>query len=187
MGGQITGILKELGDEMAKGLAAATAEEEASIKSFEELTAAKAKEVEALTASIESKTVRVGELGVAIVQMKNDLTDTEQAIIADQEFAANLKKGCATKEAEWAEIQKTRAEELVALAETIKVLNDDDALELFKRTLPSAASSLVQLEQHAASQRKRALMLLRKVQSSDPHRGQLDFIAMALHGKKIGF
>ena len=31
---------------------------------------------------------------------------------------------------------KTRADELAALAMTIKVLNDDDALELFKTTLP---------------------------------------------------
>ena len=33
-----------------------------------------------------------------------------------------------------------RAMELAALADTIKVLNDDDALDFFKKTLPSAAS-----------------------------------------------
>merc|ERR1719203_560444 len=126
---------------MSKSLAEATSEEQAAIKSYEEMMAAKTKEVNALTASIESKTTRVGELGVAIVQMKNDLSETEKAIIADQEFRANLEKGCSTKEAEWAEVVKTRAEELVALAETIKVLNDDNALELFKKTLPSAAAS----------------------------------------------
>merc|ERR1712232_1300765 len=104
-----------MGDSMKKNLAEATSEEEAAIKSYEEMMAAKTKEVNALTASIETKTERVGELGVSIVQMKNDLTDTEEAIIADKEFAANLEKGCATKEAEWAEIQKTRSEELVAL------------------------------------------------------------------------
>ena len=110
---RITGILKEPGDEMSKGLAAATSDEEESMKSHGALIAAKTKEVNALTAAIESKTTRVGELGVAIVQMKNDLTDTEQAVLADQEFAANLEKGCSTKEAEWSEIVKIRAEELV--------------------------------------------------------------------------
>jgi len=186
--GQISGILKELGDEMSKGLAAATSDEEAAIKSHGELMAAKTKEVNALTASIEAKTTRVGELGVAIVQMKNDLTDTEQAILADQEFAANLEKGCSTKEAEWAEIVKIRAEELVALAETIKVLNDDDAMELFKKTLPSAASSLLELSQGVASRRTRALVVLRKaLKSGRPDHSQIDLIAMALHGKKIGF
>merc|ERR1719482_1568908 len=45
--GQITGILKQLGDEMAAGLADATKTEEAAIKSFDELTAAKEKEIAA--------------------------------------------------------------------------------------------------------------------------------------------
>ena len=34
---------------------------------------------------------------------------------------------------EWAEIWQLRSEELVVLADTIKMLNDDDALELFKK------------------------------------------------------
>merc|ERR1719166_948088 len=39
--GQILGILKQMGDEMAKGLADATEAEEAAIKSYEELMKAK--------------------------------------------------------------------------------------------------------------------------------------------------
>merc|ERR1712039_609733 len=116
------------------------------------------------------------------VQMKNDLTDTEQAIIADQEFAANLEKGCATKEAEWAEIQKTRSEELVALAETIKVLNDDDALDLFKKTLPSA-SSFMQLQVSVAQQRRQALATIRA--SLRKGRPELNFLVLALEGRKV--
>merc|ERR1719305_1112705 len=108
--------------------------------------AAKSKEVGALTKAIEQKSVRVGELGVEIVTMKNDLTDSEQALIEDTKFLADLDKNCALKTKDWEERSKTRAEELVAIAETIKVLNDDDALELFKKTLPNASSaaSLVQ-------------------------------------------
>merc|ERR1719277_2187889 len=116
---------------MAKSLADATSEEEASIKSYEEMTAAKTREVEALGASIESKTKSIGELGVSIVQMREDLSDTQEALLADQEFLKELEGSCSTKTAEWEERSKTRAEELVALADTIKVLNDDDALDLF--------------------------------------------------------
>merc|ERR1719321_1958170 len=87
------------------------------------------------------------------------------------------------KQAEWAVIVKTRNEELLALADTIKVLNDDDALELFKKTLPSASASLVQLKVTSSSLRARALTAIRKV----PRTVQLDFIAMAIQGKKIGF
>merc|ERR1719217_1790582 len=53
--GQITGILKQMTDTMEKELATATAEEEASIKDFDAMIAAKTKEIEMLTKSIESK------------------------------------------------------------------------------------------------------------------------------------
>jgi len=70
--GEITGILKEMKDTMSKSLAESEAQEADSVKSYEELMSAKNKEIAALTKSIESKTVRVGELAVEIVQMKND-------------------------------------------------------------------------------------------------------------------
>merc|ERR1719390_186731 len=117
--------------------------------------------------------------------MKEDLDDTQQALMEDQQFLADLSKNCATKEKEWAEICKMRALELVALADTIKILNDDDALELFKKTLPS---SFVQIQVTADSLRARALSILQKAQqNSQVGRPQLDFIALTLRGKKIGF
>merc|ERR1719188_59650 len=122
---------------MAANLAAATADEDAAIKAFDELMAAKTKEANALQAAIESKIKKIGDLGVAIVNMKNDLSETEAALLEDKKFLADLEKSCATKTAEWEERSKTRSEELLALADTIKILNDDDALELFKKTLPT--------------------------------------------------
>merc|ERR1719223_1942606 len=153
---------------MSEDLAKATADEDERIKSHEELAAAKSKEVAALTASIEEKTVRTGELAVSIVNMKNDLSDTQQALLEDRKFLADLEKNCDTKSAEWDEVVKTRAEELVALSETIKLLQDDDALELFKKALPSSAASFVQLKENGASVRSRALTLIRGAQ----HAGQ---------------
>jgi len=185
--GQIVGILKQMEDEMKKGAAEAAAAEESAIKTYDGLMAAKKKEVLALTKQIETKLERVGTLGVEIAQMKNDLGDTEEALIADQEFLANLDKNCETKKKEWAVVVKTRAEELVALADTIKVLNDDDALDLFKKTLPSAAS-LMQVQTTAKNSRKEALLLLQKVMKSGAQTNpELGLIALALKGKKIGF
>merc|ERR1719331_1310420 len=51
--GQIVGILKQMTDTMEKDLADATAEEEAAIKAFKGLAAAKTKEINALTSEIE--------------------------------------------------------------------------------------------------------------------------------------
>merc|ERR1719367_2759151 len=131
---------------MSATLSEATTTEKDAIATFEGLMKAKTKEVAALTATIEAKTKQIGDLGVAIVQMKEVLDDTGASLAEDKKFLAELEKSCATKTAEWEERSKTRAEELVALADTIKVLNDDDALELFKKTLPSSSASLLQLK-----------------------------------------
>jgi len=185
--GQILGILKQMADEMKKGAAEAAAAEEAAIKTYDALIAAKKKEVAALTKQIETKLERVGALGVEIAQMKNDLGDTEEALIADKEFMANLGKNCETKKKEWEVIVKTRAEELAALADTIKVLNDDDALELFKKTLPSAAS-LMQVQLSLKDSRRAALSLLKRVlKSSGEKNPKLEMLMLALKGRKIGF
>merc|ERR1719172_391780 len=113
-----------------------------------------------MTESIEKKTVRIGDLQVEIANMKNDLTETEAALIADKKFLADMDKNCAQKAAEYEERQKTRSEEIVAIHETIKILNDDDALELFKKTLPTP--SLLQVDRRADEVRRRALELVRR-------------------------
>jgi len=187
--GQIVGILKQMGDEMAKALEEAGTAEAEAINSYDALMAAKQKEVETLNAQIEEKLTRKGELGVELAGGLNELEDTEVSLAEDEKFLAELGTGCATKEKEWAEVSKTRQEELVALAETIKILNDDDALELFKKTLPSAAS-LLQITESVQSLRKRALMAVKEAVTNKLSLGaqpQLDLIALALKGKSQGF
>jgi len=183
--GEIIGILKQMGDTMAANLADATATEKTAIENYKGLMAAKNKEVEALTATIEAKTKQIGELGVAIVNMKEDLDDTSASLADDKKFLAELETSCATKTSEWEERSKTRAEELVALADTIKVLNDDDALELFKKTLPSASASLLQLQVGKSAQRNEALAVLRSAQkiANAGDKPGLEFLTLALSGK----
>jgi len=184
--GEISGILKDMGDSMSKHLAEITADEESAIKNHGALMEAKKKEVASLSQTVETKTQQIGELGVSIVQMKQDLSDTEAALAEDKKYLADLEKGCATKTSEWEERKKTRADELVALADTIKVLNDDDALDLFKSTLPSASASLMQLRTSASVQRTSALTLIRAARrvAVRQDRPGLDLLALTLVGKK---
>jgi chromosome segregation ATPase len=178
--GEITGILKTLKDEMEKDLSDATAEENTSIASFDGLVAAKNKEIQSLTKAIESKTMRVGELGVKIAQMENDLEDTQEGLAEDKKFYADLDHNCEVKKSEWAAYKEMEAKEMVALAETITMLNSDDALELFKKTLPSASSSFVQVQ----SGKAQALNVIKAAGKGDP---RLDLIAIAMKGGKMGF
>merc|ERR1719378_1456282 len=104
---------------------------------YETLMTSKKSEIDAAGKAIETKTARSGEVAVATVQAKADLESTTKAVAEDKDFKANLAKNCATKQKEWDARCKLRAEEITAISETIELLNSDDALELFKKTLPS--------------------------------------------------
>merc|ERR1712100_574641 len=124
---------------------------ESAIAAFEELKAAKTKEIDALTKSIEEKMTRIGEIAVKVAEMGNELEDTKEDLEESKKFLAELDVNCENKKKEWAAYQKMQGEELLALADTIKILNDDDALELFKKTLPGSASSFLQIQVTAES------------------------------------
>jgi len=81
--GEILGILKQMRDTFQTEDDKMIAEEETAKKIFAELMAAKTAEVQACTDAIEKKTVQVGQLGVDIVNMKNDLSDAEEALVED--------------------------------------------------------------------------------------------------------
>eukprot|EP00403_Amphidinium_massartii_P009949 CAMPEP_0178408086 /NCGR_PEP_ID=MMETSP0689_2-20121128/19759_1 /TAXON_ID=160604 /ORGANISM="Amphidinium massartii, Strain CS-259" /LENGTH=707 /DNA_ID=CAMNT_0020029173 /DNA_START=76 /DNA_END=2196 /DNA_ORIENTATION=+ len=185
--GEITGILKQMKDDMMGDLADITKQEEEAKAAFAELMAAKEKEIAAATKAIEDKTKRVGDLGVEIVNIGNDIDDTSEALAENQKFLADLGKNCDTKKAEWEEATKTRTEELLAISETIKILNDDDALELFKKTLPSP--SLIQTVSDTQAQRSKAAALLQSLslRAQKGSKPALDLITMALSGKKVSF
>mmetsp|Transcript_79086 Transcript_79086/g.177148 ORF Transcript_79086/g.177148 Transcript_79086/m.177148 type:complete len:738 (-) Transcript_79086:92-2305(-) len=180
--GQIVGILKQMKETMEKDLAEITGTEEAAIADFNALVAAKDKEIKANTKAIEEKLQREGEAGVEIVNLKEDLEDTKKSLAEDQQFLADLTKGCDTKAAEWEERSKTRAEELKAIAETITILNDDDALDLFKKTLPSPA--LLQTQVSGKEVKRAALRALQGHRGGD---ARLDLIALALKGHATSF
>jgi len=138
VGGQIVGILKSMSDEMQKSIADLKTQEEESAKGFTDLKAAKETEIEAASEAIESKTKRVGELAVSTVESADGIEDAEKEAADATKFLATLDEQCKTKEAEFAAVSKTRAEEITAISECISILNDDDALDVFKKAVPSA-------------------------------------------------
>merc|ERR1719221_337632 len=124
---QIIGVLKQMGAEMAGGLADATKQEADAQATYDEMMETKTKEENILTAQIEEEMMKLGEMKVLLAEDGNDLEETKATLQEDTTYLAELKKGCSTKSAEWEERCKLRQEELVALSETIKVLNNDEA------------------------------------------------------------
>merc|ERR1719156_330212 len=146
---------------MKKNLEDTKAEEARSVSGYNELKASKESEVELASEAIETKTARAGELAVSVVQTKDALDDAAAEKADTEKFVATLKENCATKEKEWAEVQKMRAMEVAAISDAIGILNDDDALDVFKKASAGAASfsevakvGLLQQSTHRASKAK---------------------------------
>jgi len=155
--GQIVGILKNMKDTMEGNLKDALGEEDQSVKSFADLKASKEQEIALATEAIASKTKRSGELAVSLASGQDDVEDTTEELANTQKFLNELGAQCASKQAEWDARQKVRQEEVTAIGEAIGILNDDDALDVFKKAIPSAlvqSNSVGFLQQRAGKAQK---------------------------------
>merc|ERR550514_2147794 len=187
--GEITGMLKAMLDEMQGDNKSTTNDEFAAAKAYEELKAAKTDEVNAATAAIEQKTKRSGELAVEIVQTEDDLEDTQAEIAETESFLGDLQSQCASKKSEWAERQKTRAEEVSAISEAIRILNDDDSLDLFKKTALVQQQDIrfLQKDSNLSVARRARHLVVSLMQTGRSNESQLAFLAAALKSKKVEF
>merc|ERR1719236_282264 len=165
--GEIVGILKAMKDEMDKDLGGAVSTEEEAAKAFDGMAAAKKAEIQAASEAIEAKTVRSGELAVETTTTADEIEDTTKEMSDTQAFIANLASMCETKKKEWAERSKMGSEEVAAISEAIKILNDDDALDLFKKTLslPQVSMGFLQKKSSAAATLK-ARRIMKALQKS---------------------
>merc|ERR1719197_1459602 len=156
------------------------------IAEFTAMLKAKLELIDTLTKAVEDKLMRLGELMVEIVNVKEDLDDTGKALVEDKKFLADMGDICAKKKKEWELRCKMRSEELLVLADTIKILNDDDSLELFKKTLPSA--SLLQVTVSNTAVRQQALAALHAFRGQGKNKDyRVSLIAMALRNGKVSF
>merc|ERR1719379_3113923 len=123
--------------------------------------------------AIETKMGRAGELAVSVVQSKDALEDETEEMADTQKFLAELESSCGTKEKEWAARSATRSQEIAAISEAIGILNDDDALDVFKKAMPSSfaqqAGSFLQKGDGKASRVKKAQAILEGLKNKSTH------------------
>jgi len=139
----IFGILEQMKATFGKNLAASQKEEIDAEISFQRLRGAKVAEMESAGKAVEEKTGELADTNNKVAQAKVDIEDTRAALSADQKFLMDLKKRCAEAEGEYNARQKTRREEAVAIGEAIQILAQDEARDLFSKTM-----SLVQIGSH---------------------------------------
>merc|ERR1719214_446876 len=82
---------------------------------------------------IETKTVELAKAKEINAHGKEYLADARAQLSADNEFLSNLNLKCDNADKEYADRTKVRNEELVAVGETIGILNSDDAKDQFNK------------------------------------------------------
>jgi len=183
---EIVGLLEQMKETMEKDLVDSAKTEEKAKSDFDAMSRAKEEQVTALTRMIEAKTARSGEVGVDLVNLMDDLDDTSETLTEDQKFLADMQKDCKTKKNEWATRSQMRTAELLAIADTIKILNDDDALDLFKKTMATSPASFIQLKLSSKELKREALGVLQAARGAHPS-ARLDLVSLALRAKKTSF
>merc|ERR1719253_1860968 len=103
--------------------------------SFQNLNSAKQQEIDAATTLKNQKSEELAKATQDDAQAKEDLEDTKSQMAADQEFLIQLKKDCKVADEEYKARMKVRGDEVVALGEALKILTEDDARDLFGRSM----------------------------------------------------
>merc|ERR1719171_2752790 len=145
--------------------------------SYEEMVAAKTKEIAAMKENLDNMQDEFFANQKALGDAKEDLELTREQRSKDVEFLRNLRLTCQDLDKQWELRSKMRAEELKAVSETIAIVTEDDARELMEKTV-----SLLQARAGAgADLRRKAAAALRRA-ASDPDFDADDLLA-AWHGR----
>lgn len=136
---EIVGVLKSLQDDMTGDLNSATSTEKASALGFGELKAAKESEISAASESIITKEKQNGKLAVSIATNKDALDDANKELADGQTYLKDLTDSCSRKAGERDARAKMRSDEIAAISQAISILTTDDALDTFKKAVPTAA------------------------------------------------
>jgi predicted nuclease with TOPRIM domain len=135
--GEILGILKQMKDDMAKSLEETENAEQVASAGFADLKAAKDQEIELASEAIEAKEKKTGELAVSIAQTTDAHEDTLDEQADNQKMLSTLVGTCDSKKLEFEARLKLRTDEIAAISEAVSILNDDDALDVFKKAVPA--------------------------------------------------
>jgi len=154
--GEIFGILQAMADNFSADQKAAQEEEARREAAYEQLKTAKQAEIAAAQASKDTKTGELADTNNKLANAKQDLEDTRNSLSADQTYLMDLKVKCQQTDSEWADRQKTRAQEIEAVSQAIAILSSDDAHDLFTRTFNKGAALLQLSLKSRLSAQKRA-------------------------------
>merc|ERR1719161_2461238 len=122
---------------MEKDLKEIQDEEKKAHEGFNDLKAAKTEEININKKSVIEKEKRIGAIALELSEGNHALEDAKEELANAEKFKANMKEQCAGMAKQKAMREKARADEILAISEAVKILNDDDALAVFSKAKPS--------------------------------------------------
>jgi len=183
-GGQIVGLLGAMKDEMVRDLTAGQKEEFKALVDFQNLRAAKLAEIEATQKQLELTETALADLLDRAAKAKADLEAMIAAKAADENFVAEMTENCQVVDQEYAARSKIRAEEVVALSETIEILTGDDARELFAK---SVGTSFIQTDMSVSAQERMTDKVMQKLMMLGKRSNNVALMSLAVRIKLDAF
>jgi DNA repair exonuclease SbcCD ATPase subunit len=157
---QILGILQQMQEDFESRLEGSQKSEQKAREDFESLRAAKEEEIAAGRKTVRQLDSDKAELSEKHAQQMKEFEDTTEQLALDKEFLANLKAKCSESAAEFDARVKDRLDEIAAVEDTIRILNSDEAFDVFDKAVNSGFLQTSALSQDEVSRRNRALVVM---------------------------
>jgi len=132
--GQILGILKQMQEEFEANLKTAQDDEQKAKEEFAALDLSKKAEISTGEETLAQLTADGAAFREKLANFKAEVVALLEQLRADQMFLANLKVTCDEAEKEYQRRSKGRLEEILAVEDTIKILNSDDSFKSMGKT-----------------------------------------------------
>merc|ERR1719174_3626932 len=165
--GQVFGILKQMKEDFEKDLGEEQESEKKAVDEYEKLKAGKEDEIETAKKAIIQFDQDLAALAETNAEAMKELEDTEEQLANDKQFLETLQEKCANTDDEFDKRVKSRLEEIAAVEDTIKILNDDSAFAAFDKTVNSFLQVSSLQQQQEQQRRSRASAVLQKAAAAN--------------------
>mmetsp|Transcript_47450 Transcript_47450/g.103130 ORF Transcript_47450/g.103130 Transcript_47450/m.103130 type:complete len:717 (-) Transcript_47450:136-2286(-) len=155
--GKIQKVLTQLSKTFRNSLKEAKAREASAVKEYEMLAENKRNQKSSAEKSLDAMLVEGGARGLSKSEAETEVADLRTQIQNDEQSIAQTETDLKTKEDEFKLRKQTRQDELAAISKAVSILSNDDAKDLFKRSLASQGTSFLQLwRSRSAGEARRA-------------------------------
>eukprot|EP00441_Pelagodinium_beii_P001363 CAMPEP_0197704276 /NCGR_PEP_ID=MMETSP1338-20131121/125855_1 /TAXON_ID=43686 ORGANISM="Pelagodinium beii, Strain RCC1491" /NCGR_SAMPLE_ID=MMETSP1338 /ASSEMBLY_ACC=CAM_ASM_000754 /LENGTH=682 /DNA_ID=CAMNT_0043288175 /DNA_START=52 /DNA_END=2096 /DNA_ORIENTATION=- len=164
---QIDGVLSGLKSDFTANLKHVREEEAKNKATYEKVMKAMREQIDEMKILVAKKKEEKTKADEEKAHMKQDIKDVREEIGAAAALAKEVKEKCFGKAKEWEVRQKTRAAETEAVSKAIEVLSNDDAKDVFSKTMNPSFLQLADSSKDEAARRAGAAAALSKAGLKD--------------------